>query len=223
MTAQHVLLSWTGTSLGAVFAKYVIARSDDGGTTYNIIAEVTTENVQSVEDHESRRGHTAHFRMRVQRTDGAVSAWTDVQQATLTSSSSAVFTSNEAPDEEVTYEVANVDLLGASLPEHRQVFDLHSRDMAVVLRGSENRGRRVEFDVYVARGDAVDDGFDEFDALLAISREFLSYKCVHLRNDRLFGDVNVTQIGYHPVTGAYRAHVEVVETTRTPSVFDAAA
>lgn len=73
---SYVLIEWDASSLGAAFGAYECDRSDDGGSTWQTIARITSEANNSFEDAESLRGVVTNYRIRVVRADGATSDYT---------------------------------------------------------------------------------------------------------------------------------------------------
>lgn len=80
---SYIALSWTATALGANFLRYDIDRSDDGGTTWNRVAQLVTEALAAWNDYEALRSVQECYRIRVVRIDNTPSAWSANQCATV--------------------------------------------------------------------------------------------------------------------------------------------
>jgi hypothetical protein len=237
-TAPTVQLDWTATDVGAggcVFDRYEIDRSDNGGTTWHRIAELTTEATDTYTDPESLIGSLAQYRLRVRRADHAVSLWVTAS-TTLTSTRCGFFLSSaEAPADSLWYDdLRTRDFVFADDTKILQFFD---RDGAVAFRSLEDPYDEIPTTLLIASegGDggtveATVPGRKPFDPLLELIGQMknrttglkttTSYICVRTsENDRWFANIRVAGNAerFEP-GGLYTIKVVIRETTRTPSV-----
>lgn len=179
MTIQKAHLTWTATSLGASFAAYEIERNDSTAG-YQRIAEITAEATADFDDYEGRRGVLASYRMRVRRTDGAVSAWTSTATTTpAVQTSRLLLVSNEDPTLNVELYLAAVDRV-YGFPERVEEWEMHGRDNVVIIRDLEDLGDDLLFEVLLDPATAsATPGRAAFQPVLDIARDpDLSYVAV---------------------------------------------
>lgn len=105
-TIKHAHLDWSDTSLGALFSAYELQRRNPDGVTWDTIAFVTAEAQSVWNDQGARRGVVERYRVRVIRSDMAVSDWTATATITVTTDSTAdwIFASNVLPNAAVAYQ-----------------------------------------------------------------------------------------------------------------------
>lgn len=219
---RYLVSTWTPTALGATFDYYEISRSEDGGATWSTMAQITTEGVAAYRDHESLRGVTTRYRIRVARKDGALSAWSAVDTAE-TPQAGWVFTTNEAPQLGL-----EVDVWRDTEKRHDWGFEANEaeyevagRDGAVVLKGLEN-----PLDLFMLAVVIIDEthpGREVFDALLALSRTPLAYVCVHSPEGRRWlANLTVEEGSQEQIRQVYTAPTRVRELTNVPAIIDVA-
>jgi hypothetical protein len=204
------------TSLGARFGRYEIERSR-ADQPWQRIAELTSEARSVFDDLEGGWGVESLYRLRVMRSDGAVSLWTNTASITPRAVSGRWgFVSNEFPPLAKTYHVqepSNFKIL-----DNQVVVELYGRDGAVSFRGLEDRLDEFTVEVWV-ENDLV--GRAAFEEIKTLIRTPLSYVCV-LDPDgwRWFGALALGDATQEWKDGFAFISVTVRELTRTPSTPD---
>lgn len=168
MAVESVALSWTQTSLGGSFDRYLIFRGGDK------IAEITNEADTSFTDYEARIGVQESYDIKVKHTNGTTSLVSS-DTATITSQTSWTLTSNEDASVNVEFDVTAVDW---GWPRHRSVYELYGRDNAVVLRGSEDGGDAFALSVELFGTEGSNEDRAMFDALLAAQDADVAQLCL---------------------------------------------
>lgn len=219
MTIEKAHITWTATSLGAAFDAYEIERNDSAAG-WQRIAEITAEATADFDDYEGRRGVLASYRMRVRRTDMAVSAWTSTASVTPAVQKSRVqLVSNEDPTLNVELWLAAVDRV-YGFPEQAVEWEMHGRDNVVVIRDLEDRGDDLSLEVLIDPDTAsATPGRAAFQDVLDIARApGLSYVAV-LDSDgnRWLAAVLVDVGRRRNPRGVHSMVLRVRETTDTPS------
>lgn len=230
MTIRRARISWTSTTLGALFAYYELERNDTGA--WVAIAKLTAESANHFDDYEARRGVSTQYRMRVRRTDGAVSAYTTPSSGvnSYPSGCTLAFVSNElAP---ASYIEANDETPRRyGFPERAQTVEMYGRDKAVTFKATESEGDEFttrlllyanfdDTDPTVSAVPAALAGRQAFEAIRALSRLNVSYVCV-LDSDgnRWYASLSVkaTERAAGPGRDWYYATIQVRETASIPS------
>lgn len=226
MSLSYVEATWTPTTLDDEFDHYEIERTEDGGETFYQVAEITTEAVDIYRDYEAQRDNTAGYRLRVVRTDGAVSDWTAVEQETIPVSTEWAFVSNEAPDLNIEVTVASDEdeahKWGTGGPEKKE-YPIAGRDGAVVLISLEDN--LDLFTVNVLYSSTATDGLERAvgEELRAICNERISYVCVHSPGSwRWLADVTPGDMDQSLFRQKYVIPTRVRELTKVPSIIDIA-
>jgi hypothetical protein len=225
-SVEYVSLLWVATALGAAFDYYEIQRSIDASVTWETIALVQTEATTTFADYESPRGVSAKYRIRVARTDLALSDWS-ASQPTATANAKGcelILTSNHATPltvalqraPEVQYQFADADEV---------VFTpIYGRDYRVAFQPTEQRGVSftVPVTVSVVRTPAVRQGVPVFDALRALATEDVPYVCVLDHYGNRFLAALQVPTGTHSEPGKwYVSAITVTEVTGTSAPVDA--
>jgi hypothetical protein len=219
----YVEVTWTPTSLGGSFGRYEIQRSLNLAP-WELVASVTTEAVYLYRDYEATPNVYASYRMRVVRSDGAASMWTDVDFTTAPLPASWQLTSNEAPHLNLAVEVeSDVDQSHTwEFPTNEAEYRIAGRDGVVVLRGLED-----PLDLFTLHiVDVASDGEtrNAFDDLLALTRAVLAYVCViSPEGQRWLAACTLEQGEQTGIRQVYRSPLRVREVTTVPSVIDIAA
>lgn len=222
----YASLGWDPTSLGADFGRYELERLGTDGVTWQLIASIDDEPSDGFDDYEARLGLEESYRLRVVRSDGAASYYTDVETVTLNPAGCGyTFTSNEAPAASVGYPdtydgraVRTYDFPEAGEVDYRVLF---GRDNVVAFHPLSRRG--VRFDRRLVIGGFAAPAAGVGPPAAALLRDLvwasLPYVCVRDNDgNRWFASVRV------PDESAYRYRsthvlwvtVFVVEVTATP-------
>lgn len=223
-------ITWDATALGANFARYELERSDDGGTTWERIAEPETEATETWVDPELRRATPTRYRLRVVRADEATSNWvTSSDVEAETECCELIFTTAQNLDLTVAY--THPPGITHDFPSSgdRVLVPIYLRDGFVSFRRSEDRYQGFELDVRVfARqepGDPADvppdgEGVAAFDSLRALADDpALAYVCVlDPVGNRWFAELAVPNGTEDRGRDVYMARIRVDELTRTPTV-----
>jgi hypothetical protein len=184
MTIHYAHITWC-PSTDPDFAAYLIEREDDVTEGYRTIARVTSEAVTGFNDYEGRRNIEANYRMRVERSDGATSVYTDVETADPEFTQCGYqLTSNEDPSLNLEYMDTPDRVYDFQDPV--QEWELFDRDFAVMFRQTEDRGVVfvINFWLYMDGTPVANNvpdnlrGFQAFTALKTLVRADLSYVCV---------------------------------------------
>lgn len=221
-------MTWTGIGLGSAFAGYRLQRLAPDGVTWQDIGYLTAELHGSFRDLEARLGVAESYRVRIERTDGAVSLWSDVETVTLPLAGCGyTFTSNELPDSSVGYADVydRTALRDYSFPEAAEVQfrAFYGRDFQVAFHPTSRRGEAFDRDLLVAilAGPTTHPGPDAFDALRDLVWSAISYVCVRDESgNRWFANVRVPNGSALQPSGVHRVVAQIVETTATPSTPD---
>lgn len=232
----YALVEWNATSLAANFLRYEIQRLGADGATWQTIAEITDESVESFYDSEGRLGVEESYRMRVVRADENASFWTDTETGTAPAAGCGyTFSTNEQPELAVAYP----DVYGTGSSERKydypdagevQFRAMHGRDYQVAFRPLAQRGVTFERRLLVAGLEATSGtvGPPAAEALRAIANATLSYVCVRDQDgNRFFAAVQVkdlTALGLDDGDSAlHSVNVTVTEVTDIPVPADAVA
>lgn len=154
-TIQRVTLSWSATALSADFVRYVIQQTDDAGATWYTIRYITTESVVSTVVYDILRGVPTSWRIRVERDDGAVSAWSSPVTATLGTAAlgaALLFVSDYDPTVNCAYDYTpdiNYEFLDAA--EAVQV-PIYGADYQLGFLPTESRGVRASYVLPLSMG-----------------------------------------------------------------------
>lgn len=245
-----IVLVWdeyTDESCGGWMAYEIQRRNPDASTLVNShaadwfkIAYIdTSPAVVSFEDWEAPNNTEVEYRMRVWRSDGAPSDWTDSVTATTEQSCCGLtFTSNVSPDLTVFYpDVSTGPVVRRfEYPENTQTFEPFDQNGSVVYREIPNR--LVTFDAHLrirsgqapcgpgCNNPATGAGTEVFDPIRAICLAGLPYVCVkNETGDVWFAFVWTKHGEWQQVAGreidggpaVYTFDVTVKELTDTPS------
>jgi len=225
MSISYVQATWTATALSANFDHYEIERTENAVDFY-MVAEITTEAVTEYRDYEPTRGGIAGYRLRVVRTDGAVSDWTAVESELIPESTEWALVSNEAPD-------LNMEVLVWSDEQEthkwglntktQKIYAIAGRDGAVAMRSLETT--LDEFTLAVLVFDLAHDGLERAvaDPIETLANEDLAYVCVHSPGSRRWlANLTVTEMEQQSEGQVYTIPTRIRELTRVPSVVDVA-
>lgn len=222
-TVQAVRVSWTATALGATWTRYEVQRTENGGTTWKDIAWGTSAEANVIfTDYESPRGVNVQYRIRVVRSDGAISNYTAASAGVTCQpyGCEMIFVSNESQSLVVAYNREPELKYGFIAPQRDQFWEIYGADYAVAFMESEDPGIAVGalLTVNFATLPPVDD-VTVFSPLRSMCRAPVSYVCVlDFSGSRFFAHVQFptgtwTEPGYN-----YHADVMITEITGTPSV-----
>jgi hypothetical protein len=223
-TIQYASITWTATSLAGLFSFYEIQRTENAGTTWTTIAEVTTEATAVFKDFEGQRNTLCGYRMRVFRTDGAFSPWSSTVSVTPAklASDSWSFVTNESNTLNCIFKKeGGVDYVFSSADEvtFHPVF---GRDYVVVLQPTEDRGVRFEMSVAMSSLSSYNQGSNLlgwalYNRLRALAEDTtISYVCVHdPYNNRLLAKILVPTGPYPTPNVFWYAVISVTQITNT--------
>lgn len=221
---QYVAINWASSGLGASFSRYELQRSEDLGATWDVIAYLTDEDDSDFADYEAKRGTPELYRVRVRRTDGAVSDWTTLSTPVTVAASSGVLLMVSNADTTIAtgYVVLGDRQEYTFLDSEQSVYlRMHQRNNQVRFRPLESYGVRWSLRVliYLTDPEALDDappdgaGIRAFDTLRAVGTATIPYVCVLTPwGERLFGAVEVT-MGEQIEPGHYYAAQVTFTTT----------
>lgn len=223
----YVLLGWDPTILGADFARYELERLGPDGTTWELIAAITAESDDGFLDLEARLGVEESYRVRVVRTDGASSYYSDVATVTLPAAGCGyTFTSNEEPTMGVGYPdtyqgrpTRTYDFPEAQEVQFRRIY---LRDYQIAFHPISRRG--VSFERNLVIGGLAAPAAGVGPPAAAMLRDLawapISYVCVRDQDgNRWFMNVRVSELRATRYTDVHIHEVTViaVEVTATPS------
>lgn len=245
---QPVTIMWSSPDLPTEcggFLSTQVERSDDGGTTWFPICNITDMAVGEFEDVEWDPTVSPVYRARTFRGDGVPSDYTEEITVEIRFPDNICglwFTSNEQPDLSVFYPdigEGSIPPREFAFPVERQVFTPLNRDLSIVYTGLEDRGSQFSAVLKVRSGivntpgvpcvaDACADyaleGVDVFDPLLAIARADLSYvTCRNEHGNRWFANLNVTTSKWNLPGEIFTATVGILPVSNVPSQPDAVA
>lgn len=154
-------LSWTTTSLGGSFDRYLVWRGD------HVIAEITDESITALTDTGALQGVEETWAIQVQDTDGIVSAKaTDTATASVLSDGSHRVTSLHDPAVNLSIRAA-ADQMTWRFPDRVSQQRQMGRDGHRVLRAEKGKGEVLEITANLGVGQPEQDR-DLFDGLLAL-------------------------------------------------------
>lgn len=239
---DSIVATWTATSIseGGGFAAYELERSDDGGTSWHRIADITTESVEEFTDYESRRNVETAYRIRSRRVDGSVSEWSDTEVATATLSRCGYVLANNAAADQVQWYDTIGPITEFEFPERADVVSaIGGRDYQLMFREQESRGDVFELDVFIAGQGAkggtpespVATGRQAFEALRVLignlrnpstgRKTLLPYIAVMNQDgDRWLAGISTQSGTRNEPGGIYVQTIRVVEVTNTPQSVD---
>jgi len=225
----YASLTWGATAHGSLFARYRIQRLGADASTWQDVATIIVESVDSWGDHEARIGVQESYRMRVELTDGSASYWSSAVTATLPSEGCGLwFTNNDAQPDGVAYTDVyrrSPPLRGFEFPEADEVTYqiMYGRDLQVAFRPLSRRGVTFQRRLLVEFLGAADPvfGIDALDALRDLAWATLPYLCVRDEaGNRWFGSLTVPEGDLWQSPAGAWAEVEFVETVQTPAVVE---
>lgn len=226
---QYVNLNWASSGLGGSFSRYEVQRSEDGGVTWDAIAYLTDEDDSDFADYEAKRNTPELYRVRVRRTDGAVSDWTTLATPVSVAASTGVLLLVSNADTAIAtgYVVLGERQEYTFLDAEQSVYlRMHMRNNQVRFRPLETYGVRwsLRVLVYLTDPEALVDeppggaGVRAFDTLRAVGTATIPYVCVLTPwGERLFGAIEIT-VGEQIEPGHYyAASVTFISTDDGPS------
>lgn len=241
MGVSTIELDWNVPTLACGdFGEYQLDRSEDGGTTWFRIANISDQSVNQATDLESLRNVAATYRIRVVRADGTPSPWsaaTPGVTATLTECG-YLFASNWAPDLAVWYD--DLEHRSYAFLDDDETVDmkLSGRPMSVSFHSLEYRGEQLTPTLLIAaKGgqggteETLTPGVTTFDPLRELAgklwdrtsheKTFVPYIAVmSAEGDRWFARVKTPKATRHEPDGAYMLDVDILEVTAEPAPFD---
>jgi len=186
---------WNPSALGGSFARYEIERSEAGGA-WSSVARVTAEGLNSFVDYEVSLGLQACYRLRVVRTDGAVSDWSSSVCATKAALGDCVLylVSNYRPalnmvldyDPDVSYDFLEAD--------EQVVHAIYGQDDSLAFQPIEQRGTRAIYAVTLAFDGhgTVGTRATVFAGLRALATAAIPYVCIlDSLGNRFYGTARV--------------------------------
>lgn len=142
---DYIHLSWTVTVLGATFLRYEIDRSDDGGVTWNNVAQLTAESLNYWDDYEGLRGVLESYRIRVVRIDLTGSVYSSTVTATCNAEyCELIFTTNNQKALTVAYGHPAQGSYSGSVSSGNGSYTMLDSG-AMVLTSMYGRNRQVAF------------------------------------------------------------------------------
>lgn len=232
----YVSVTWDPTSIAdcSLFMRYEIERSDDG-VTWDRIAAITDESVNSFVDREARISVAQYYRMRVRRNDHSCSPYTATETTTIDPGCCGYwFSSNEAGTAAVWGDDAEPNRITKPINEP-VTKTFYGRKYQVAFHELEWRGVSFTRKIMVAAAHALDGlsptstpGIATFDPILdaVTPARGATYSYVCVRNedgDRWFASVTVKELEERQPAGWYLATVDIIEVTDVPSTPDEAA
>jgi hypothetical protein len=218
---QRARISWAASGLGAKFDSYVIERSEDEGSTWNVIGRNTDLDAHEFVDVEMRRNVLLRYRVRQYRYDGI---WSDPVEAPEEVTAELddwviALGTNWAPDlavsylDEAGYEWDPVDATRTSTRY------LQGRDYGVVLRETETRGDQfsrtfiVAFDADEMTATPALGGRAAFDPLITVAhlRDAPQTAFADHRGRRWYVAARVMATNENEPGGQYLATVDMLE------------
>jgi hypothetical protein len=231
-------LSWATTSLAGSFTRYEIQRSEDAGATWMDIAWVTVESVAAWKDYEAKRGIAATYRIRVVRSDGAVSPYTaagaSVTKPLLAGTGAYATTmylvTNYNPTQNLAYEYRPGKNYDFNEADEQTRQGAYGRDYQLAANPLENRGVTAHWTLIVGADDKLPTGgglgWNAYTPLRNLARAVIPYICVlDHRGNRMLAALRVPTGNEDSSGGAdlYLADVQGDEVAATPFVVAVAA
>lgn len=231
---QFATLSWTATDVEAdagFFLRYEIDRSEGEG--WHRVAEITSESVVGVEDHEAKRNIESYYRIRVRRTDWSCSYWSENSSAEpLMSCCGYILTSNAAP--ELTLWADDIGPDRSTQPlQTTQVNRYYGRDHSVGHHSLEWSGVRFQRTLVIAAdgvsagnetpasGGAGEEIYNPLTALLPSRGAALPYiTLLSNRGERWFVSMDLGSWQHQGFGDVYTADVGFTTVTDVPSPID---
>jgi hypothetical protein len=220
------------------FGWYEIERSYDQ-VNWDVIAQIDSIEVDAAADIEMRANTTVYYRIRVVRSDGAPSDWSDIESAIAPMSGPGLsFTLNAAPELSVGYQDIG-QVREFSFPENFEAFQPQGQNFQVFYREIEDRGVTFTAKLRIRAGREAclplcDEptenlfGDDVFGPLKAICREGAPYVCVRNESGNVWYAFVTTPTGQwiqHGMEidggfGIYTMDIEVSQVTTKPEPFN---
>lgn len=225
-TRDVVDLTWSATSLSSDFERYIVRRSDDGGTTYKVIASIVDESIEAWTDEEALRGVETYYDIRVVRADGATSYSATPATATCQAyGCEMLFVSNYSPDLAAMYDrrpSMSFDNADAGVATADPIY---GRDKLVGAQPLEALGWSASFVLQV--------GFDTntpagggaatlaFEPLRAIAKAQIPYVCVldHY-GTRMYAQLRLVGGAHENPGERYTASCVAIEVDEDPFVVE---
>lgn len=224
---SYAHVDWAATSLGASFDYYEVQRSYDSGTTWEAAATINTEATSEWDNKELRRGVAVKYRVRVVRSDTAVSDWTTQSGTTTVPQSSGVLAFVSDADASV---IAGYVLLGPQRTYkflNRTVYsEVDGRDFALAFKDYYQRGFTWDFRVLIyVRDDTATGGtpvygagVGAFDGIRAIADADVPYLALITPDGEvLCGSIDVPEGPRAEPGHYYEAVVSFRQTQSAPS------
>lgn len=213
-------LAWTATVLAGAFTEYQIDRSDDVGVTWARVRVITTEATAAWDDSEALRGVSTCYRIRVVRSDGAISDWSPTVCVTPSPQCCEwAFTSNVDDSLNLAFSQEGYQIAYQFLDaEDVAYLEAYLRDYEIAISGTEDRGVTFDVPVVVQADQAPSvEGVAVFDALRALQDADLPYVCVlDAKGNRFYADIRVPRGNANTAANYYVALIRVIQVRGTP-------
>lgn len=232
---NFIRLSWDATNLVDCggFLRYEIERFDTRDQVWQRIADITTQSVEEMDDHELRRNVDTTYRLRVVRADGAPSDWSTLSpiQATM-GCCGYIFTSNLIPDLSVWYD-EHVEGIRPFTPiEEVTVQRFSGRKFSVGFHSLDDGGWSLDTTLMIAADNGIapvtpttTPGLRAWDNILNMVRPsrgaLLPYvTLLNQDGDRLFATVQTSNAEREETGGIYRLDLTATQVTDVPYAID---
>lgn len=227
-TRESVSVSWTAPAvgMGALFRRYELDHSDDGGVTWNRIANINNAAVLSFGHREAARATASRYRVRAVGRDGWISTWATSGDVTPTTAGLVVIlTSDHAPSDEVAYLYDRESSYLVLSTEGDEIVRVHGADRQVVFMEPETRGVGWQVNIWVNQTGLVGQGGEHvLTPLLRLIRPdpdtgelHVPYVCVmDNQGSRFLGHVSVSEVPQRQPAHRYTAQLTITPTTAVP-------
>lgn len=213
-----VVLSWDDTSLAGLFVRYEIERSTAGGD-YHPVAKIVTESVNTWTDEEAARGKLSSYRIRVVRSDGAISAWSLATTTRPAGGRYVELVSNYDPTLSCAFEYDPSVSWDNHDAEHALTVPIYGRNRQRGYQGQEVLGVTQSMTLVVAgvTHPPANGSLDAFAALRDIAKADLPYVCVlDYEGGRIYAQLRVPSPSHSNPGQVYVAGIEATEVSDVP-------
>lgn len=141
-----ITITWTATTLGTDFDRYLVSRRRTGDGPFDVIAEIRDQTVTSFQDVEHRWTVEEHYQVQVVNVDGETSLPSATSATKPKTNGGWTVMSNHADlgiDADVLTEV------DFEMPDDRQFHVPHGRNFMLATSTGRRRGLHATFDVLV--------------------------------------------------------------------------
>ncbi len=232
---DFITVTWTPTSLAADFAYYRIDRSTDNGTTWQQVAQISTEGVNTYEDFEAPIGVEILYRIAVIRAGDLIpSPWANSVEILRYGAGECVWVlaSNEEPSLTVAYTdngnnnpTRKFGFQDADTAQYRQLWGRTYSVRSQPDTATNYRGDRFDLDLIIGCTESgvadSEGGRAMFDPLLDLVLSGVSQIAVMDWRGRVwYAGVECPEGSIRELAGTYEATVQVTEIAPSPAVLD---